>query len=169
MGVFSEWLEGVADRQFGKAADGRLAFFPRGWRRPGYYVEASNESKVKALVKIYFVSSALLNLVGSIAAIAFTQSLVFDERSAPLKRKLELGLTVYSVSALVMFILPCLLLWKIYKELLARVCSELVTVESDSVSQFEQTPRRHSAAVVLVLTGVLLLALGVIAAVSYRP
>lgn len=64
MGMFSEWLDGLAQRQFGKDEGGRLAFFPYGWRKPGYYVEASDEYKVKALVKIYVVAGAIVNLVG---------------------------------------------------------------------------------------------------------
>lgn len=103
MGMFSDWLDNLAMRQFGNDAGGRLAFFPYGWRRPGYYVEAGDQSKIAALAKIYFIANALTSAVGSSATLAFTQALLFDEHG-PLRRRLEFGFSVYAIAGLFLYI-----------------------------------------------------------------
>ncbi len=162
MGMFSEWLDNNAQRYFGKDEGGRLAFFPYGWRRPGYYVEASDENKIKALVTIYVVAVALVNLVGSTASIAVTDALVIGER-VPLVEKLEFGLIVYAISAALFYALPALLLWKLYRGLLARLCSPLTTVGPGSIRGLQPPPSGCRIAVmVFVLTGFVLVTLGAV-------
>ena len=167
MGMFSGWLDGIAQRQFGKDEAGRVAFFPYGWRRSGYFVEAPDESKITALVKMYAVASALINLLGSMTAYALTQSLIFDQHSIPLRRKLELALSVYSISALILFILPALLLWKVYRGLVAGLCSPLPAVGPESVRQIKP-PTAVRAQLVLVGFGTAILVLGILLALTAR-
>jgi hypothetical protein len=81
-----------AHRQFAKDESGRLVFLPRGPHRPAYFIDSSDENKLKSLVKVYGVAAAIINLTGSMASLAFTQALAFDERSAPLAYKLKLAL-----------------------------------------------------------------------------
>lgn len=147
-----------------------LSFFPYGWHRPSYYLEASDENKIKAVVTIYFVASALVNIVGSTACIAVTQALIIDEHAGPLRRKLEFGSIVYAISATFLYVLPALLLWKTYRGLLAGLCSSLATVGPDSIRQMQPPSSKQRTAVVLfVLMGSLLLILGVVVAISCRP
>ena len=94
MGIF----DNLADRHFAKDDGGRLAFLPRGPRRPAYFVDSTDADKIKSLVKIYFVASALINMIGSAAAIAITDSIAFAEHSASLAHKLKLGAVVYAIS-----------------------------------------------------------------------
>lgn len=169
MGVFSEWFDGLAERQFGKDKAGRLAFFPHGWRKPGYYVDGSNEYTVKALVKMYAIAAALVNLTGSLAAYGFTQAILFDEQRSPLRRKLEVGLSVYAIAGLLLYILPAVLLWKVYKGLLAGICSPLTGVGSESISHRQQASSQLRTMAILAFAGLLILAIGVFVAVSYRP
>jgi hypothetical protein len=96
MGMFSRWLDSLAQQQFRIDTGGRFVFVPFGPRRTGYYVEAGDEPKLKALVTMYFLARSLVYLLGSTATFMFTQSLLSDERTSPLRRKLELGFTVYS-------------------------------------------------------------------------
>jgi len=99
MGMFSRWLDSLAQQQFRMDTGGRFVFVPFGPRRTGYYVDAGDEPKLKALVAMYFLARSLVYLLGSTATFMFTQSLLSDERTSPLRTKLELGFTVYSISA----------------------------------------------------------------------
>lgn len=102
------------------------------------------------------------------AALAFTQALMFDERSTPLGRKLEFGLSVYAIAGLLLYILPALLLWKVYRGLVTGLCSPLTAVGPDSGYRFQPPARRIAPIVFLVLAGVLFLFLGILAAISSR-
>jgi len=168
MGMFSEWFDGLAQRQFGKDRTGRLAFFPNGWRKPGYYLDGSNEYTVKALLKMYAIAAGLVNLTGTLAAYGFTQAILFDEHRSPLRRKLEVGLSVYAIAGLLLYIFPALLLWKVYKGLLAGICSPLTAVAPDSIAHAEQSSRQLRTIAILAFAGLLILAIGVFVAVSYR-
>jgi hypothetical protein len=161
MGMFSGVLDHLARYRFLTDSSGRLAVFPFGSRRPGYYVDAADETKIKALVKIYVVAAALINVVGSVAALGFTQALVADERSAPLRSQLEFGLVVYVISALLLYLLPALLLWKVYKGAVTEVCSSLTAVESDSVREMKPLPTPFPAVLILISAGAFVLLVGV--------
>jgi hypothetical protein len=90
----------------------------------------------------------------------FTQSLLTDEHTSPLRRKLELGFTVYSISAVFLYILPALLLWKTYQGLVQRLCSLLATVGSESVRQMQPPAADPRNRTLLVLMGVSIVYLG---------
>jgi hypothetical protein len=168
MGLFSGWLDGQADRYFGKDAGGRLAFFPFGWRKAGYYIEASDENKIKALLTVYFLAAALLNLVGSTASIAVTDGLVIGDSGRSLAGKLEFGLIVYAISAAFFYALPGLLLWKVYRGFLARVCSSLATVGAESIRPLKPSSNQRRAVALIVLTAVLLATIGMLLLVHRR-
>ena len=156
-----------AERQFAKDESGRLVFLPRGPRRSAYLVDSSDENKLKSLVKVYGVAAAIINLTGSIASLAFTQALTFDERSASLAYKLKFGLVVYAISSALLYLGPALLLWNVYRRVLDGLCSSLTTVDPASL-RLTRSPS-HPAVVIFLLTGLLLLALGTFFAISYRP
>jgi hypothetical protein len=171
MGMFSQWLDNLAQRQFRKDDVGRSVFVPFGPRRPGYYVENPDADKIKVLVKIYALAGALINVVGSTATLAFTQSLVFDERSMPLRRKIEFGFAVYSIAALFLYVFPALLLWRVYGGLIKDLCSSLATAGPDSVRQMRPSSNNFPTAPLLVLIAISILILGMVLlfAVSRRP
>jgi hypothetical protein len=81
----------------------------------GKSLGGSDESHIQALIAIYKVAAALLNLVGSTASLAVSVALTSDEGSAPLAYKLRFCLVVYAISATFFYALPSLLLWKLYK------------------------------------------------------
>jgi len=158
-----------ADRQFAKDENGRLVFLPRGRHRPAYFVDSSDESKLKSVVKVYGVAAAIINLTGSMASLAFTQALTFDERSAPLAYKLRFGLVVYAISSALLYIGPALLLWNVYRRVLDGLCSSLTTVDPASLQLARLPSTSYQAVAILLLTGLLLLTLGIFFAISYRP
>jgi hypothetical protein len=155
-------------RQFAKDESGRLVFLPRGPSRAGYYVGAADESKLKALVKVYGVAAALINLTGSTASYAFTTWLTSSERSAPLASRLKFGLIVYAISASILYIGPALLLWNVYRREVALLCSSLDTVAPASIHLTSEHSSARRTALVFLFAGLLVLALGIFAAVSLR-
>ena len=170
MGMFSRWLDSLAQQQFRMDTGGRFVFVPFGPRRTGYYVEAGDEPKLKALVTMYFLARSLVYLLGSTATFMFTQSLLSDERTSPLRRKLELGFIVYSISAVFLYILPALLLWKTYRGLVEKLCSVLATVGSESVRQMQSpaTDLRTRALLVFMGVSILILAVVLVLAIGHR-
>jgi len=170
MGMFSRWLDSLAQQQFRMDTGGRLVFVPFGPRRTGYYVEAGDEPKLKALVTMYFLARSLVYSLGSTATFMFTQSLLSDERTSPLRRKLELGFTVYAISAVFLYILPALLLWKTYRGLVERLCSVLATMGLESVCQMQPPARDLRTRALLVIMGVsiLIFAVVLVLAIGHR-
>ena len=167
MGMFSGWLDNFALRQFRQDRSGRSVFVPFS-HRPGYYIEATDEARFKALVKMYGLAAALINVVGSTAALAFTQALVFEEHSSPLKSKIETGLVAYSISAILLYLLPALLLWKVYKGVITGLCSSLTTVGQESVRQIKPSARLFSAVPILILIAIPILIGGLVLLLSRR-
>jgi hypothetical protein len=168
MGLFSEVLDNLTQGRFGKDESGRLVFLPFGPRRPGYYVDAADEHKITSLVKIYAVAGALINLVGSVAAFALSQALLFDHRSGPLLKKLETSIAVYSICAVLLYIAPALILWNVYRGVMAGLCSSLATVRPESIHPIKRASRIQTV-LIIIFAGCMVLAIGVFVAVSYRP
>ena len=168
MGMFSGILDNFAQQQFARDENGRVVFLPRGLRRQGFYVGVPDESRFKSLVKIYGLAAVLINLAGSMASIAFSQAIALGERSAPLGSKLRLALIVYAISALILYIGPALLLWRVYRHEVAWLCSSLTAVDPASVHLTVPPPSARRTAVILIFAGLLILALGIFAAISVR-
>jgi len=168
MGVPSGILDIFAARQFAKDESGRVVFLPRGPRRAGYYVGAPDESKFKSLVKVYGVAAALINLAASTASYAFTSWLTSSERCASLASRLKLGLVVYAISSSVFYIGPALLLWDVYRKEVAELCSSLDAVDPASVRLTSEHAGVRRTALVFLFAGLLVLALGIMLAISFR-
>jgi len=161
--------DNLADRQFAKDESGRLVFLPRGPRRTAYLVATTDEPKIKSLVKIYVVAAALINLIGSTASIASAQAIAFGDRCAPLAHKLKLGLIVYAISAMLFYIGPGLLLWNVYRRALDGLCSSFPAVDPRSQRLVQLRPNPRRAQIILLFAGLVVLGLGIFAAISYRP
>ena len=99
-------------------------------------------------------------MAGSVAAYAFTEALILGERCSPLRRKLEVGLGVYSISALLLFIGPGLLLLKVYKDAVLGICSSLTTVGPESIRGMKQSSSTRRAQLILVVCGAAIVFLG---------
>jgi len=169
MGMFSGWTDQLVALRFRKDSSERLVFLPFGPRKPGYYVDAASDAQViKSLVKMYAVASALINLMGYLASYTLAQLLVFNDHSAPLANRLKTGIAVYSISALVLMILPAWALWKTYKGLIRGCCATLSAVGPELIRQMEKpsNPLRKNA--LIAGAGVLLVGLAILAATSYR-
>lgn len=168
MGMFSGMLDNFAQQQFARDENGSVVFLPRGPRRSGYYIAAADESKFKSLVKVYGIAAVLINLAGSMASTAFAQAITFEERTAPLASKLRFSLITYAISALVLYIGPALVLWSVYRREVTGLCSSLTAVDPASVHLTAPPSSARRTAVILIVAGMLILALGIFAAVSFR-
>jgi hypothetical protein len=168
MELFSDVLDNLIRGRFGKDEAGRLVFLPFGPRRPGYYIDAGDEYKITSLVKIYAVAGALINLVGSVAAFALYQALLFDHRSGPLLKKLETSIVVYSICAVLLYIAPALILWNVYRGVMAGLCSSLAAVGPGSIHPINSSSRLRTV-LIIISAGFLVIAIGIFVAVSYRP
>jgi hypothetical protein len=168
MGIFSGLLENFAERQFAKDDSGRLVFLPRGARRTGYFVADTDESKFKSLVKVYGVAGALINLTGSVASLAFTQALTFDDRYSPPASRLKFGLIAYAISSMLLYIGPALIFWNVYRGVLAGLCSPLTAVDPSSLHLAQPASNQRRVAVILILVVAIILAIVIEALVSYR-
>ena len=166
--MFAGMLDNFAERQFAKDETGALVFLPRGPRRTGYYVGSPDEHALKSIVKVYSVAAALINLTGSTASLAFTQALTFDDRSAPLASKLKFGLVVYAISAILLYIGPALIFWNVYRGVLSRMCSPLTAVEPGTVRLISPPFSQRRNALLVVCAGLVVLALAILAAISFR-
>lgn len=161
MAMLSQWLDSIAQRFFAKDQSGRTAFFPRGRRRSGYYVDAADESRLKPLVKMYAIASALINFVGSMACLGFTEALTLDHGFFQ-PEKFKLALTVYAFSLVLFLIGPGLILWRVYGNVVTGLCAPLAVADPSSV-RFMPTGSGYVRATLLLLGGALiLLALGLL-------
>jgi hypothetical protein len=159
MGMFSNWIDNNVQPMFGQDAAGQLAFFPHGWRRSGYYIEASDEGRIKPLVAMYTVAAAVVGTVGSTCTIAF---LVLADHARTWVRTLESGLIAYAIFFTLLYVLPMLLLWKTYRILLARLCSSLAAVGPEAIRGSRAPHDKLRQRIVLILLlGVLLFAVAV--------
>jgi hypothetical protein len=123
-----------ADRQFAKDESGRLVFLPRGPHRPAYFIDSTDENKLKSLVKVYGVAAAIINLTGSVASLAFYPGARIRRafRSAGLQAEIwPCGLRDFLRAPLHRG--PALLLWNVYRRVLDGLCSSLTTVDLASL------------------------------------
>ncbi|HXZ40833.1 MAG TPA: hypothetical protein VEG68_08830 [Terriglobales bacterium] len=161
----------AADALFRKDAGGRLIFLPRGPRKTGYYIDvASDEQKIKALVKLQVTAGMFLNLAGFLGSytIASTwESLYFTHLPISIEARALRAGAVYLISAAVLQFTPVLILQKVYQRSLAEVCSTLQPAEPGLLGPLSggSNPYRR----VLVALAVAILLMGVLfAAVARR-
>jgi len=161
----------AADALFRKDASGRLIFLPRGTRKTGYYVDAaSDEQKIKALVKLQVTAGMFLNLAGFLGSytIASTwESLYFTHLPISIEARALRAGAVYLISAAVLQFTPALVLQKVYQRSLRDICSTLQPAEPGSLGPLSggSNPYRR----VLLALAVVILLIGVVfAAVARR-
>lgn len=167
MGMFSGWIDQAIALRFRKDASGRLVFLPFGPRKPGYYADApSDEPKLKSLVKMYTVAAALINLMGSLGSYAITQATVVHNRSVPLAKELENALAAYSISVLVLLILPAWLLWKTYRGLIKELCASLSPVGPESIREMEKPSLPFRRRLIIISVGLMIVGLAIAVAAT---
>jgi len=160
----------AAEALFRKDASGRLIFLPRGPRKTGYYVDsASDEQKLKALVKLNVVTLMFFNLagfLGSYTLAATWESLYFIHLPISLEARVLRVAAVYLISALVIQFTPILVIQKIYQRSLRDICQNLQPAEPGLLGDVWKPYRQR---VLLALAGAILLMGVLFAAVSRRP
>jgi hypothetical protein len=169
MGMFSGALDNLLRQRFRTDESGHLVFLPYGSRKSGYYIEASDEYKIKSLVKIYAVAGVLINLMGYIASYSIAEALTFNNHSGTLASRVETGAVIYFVSALILLILPALVLWYVYKGVITGICSALPTVSPESIRQMARPQSQHRTVLALLWAGIIVIGVGLLLMVRYRP
>ena len=154
----------AADALFRKDASGRLIFLPRGPRKTGYYIDsASDEQKLKALVKLNVVALMFFNLagfLGSYTLAATWESLYFIHLPISIEARVLRVAAVYLISALVIQFTPILVIQKIYQRSLRDICQNLQPAEPGLLGTLSggSNPLRRvllALAVAILLMGVL--------------
>jgi hypothetical protein len=161
MGMFSRWLDRAAQRHFAKDQSGRMIFLPRGRRHSCYYVDVADESRIKPLVKMYAIASPLINFIGAMASIGFTEALTFDHDYAQPK-KLKLVLIVYLICMALFSTGPALILWRAYTDVATGLCASLTVVDPASLRFVKMDTGRVWMVLVLLGGAMVLLALGLL-------
>jgi hypothetical protein len=159
MGTFSQWLDGTA-QHFGEDQNGRMAFLPHGRRHACYYIDAADESQLKALVRVYTFAAALINAVGSVASFALTEALTFSHGSS-FHEKFELFFVVYLICSTLFFFGPALILKRVYRNEVSKLCTPLPVADPASLRLMVNTSSLRMA-LVLVGSAMILLALGLL-------
>ena len=140
MGMFTAWIGQLVDARSMRDSSGRLVFLPYGRRRAGYYLDSAPDyQKVKALVAIYALASALFQVLGSTSSIVIVLGAV-SERPGSLAGNLEFALITYILSAFTFQWLPMLLLWRTYRAFLPELCSSLQEVGPESMGILQTIP-----------------------------
>jgi hypothetical protein len=162
----------VAETLFRRDAGGRVIFLPRGPRKLGYYIDAaSDEQKMKALVKLQLVAVMLFNLagfLGSYTLAATWESLYFIHLPISIEARALRVAAVYLISAAVIQFTPILLIQKIYQRSLRDICSSLQPVESGSLGELSRLSKPYLKRVLVVLAVTMMLIGVVLAAVARR-
>jgi len=168
MGTFSGRLLQLVDAQFRKDQSGRVVFLPYGPRKTGYYVETpSDDQKIKSLVAIYTAASGLFQVLGFLSSYLLMQAVIFPDRPTTRAGKMEVGLIVYGISSLVFWFGPRWLLWKLYREMLPRVCSSLREASPASTCDLQETEKHLQPRMFLIVVGATLILGGVLLAALF--
>jgi hypothetical protein len=168
MEMLSRWLDRIAQRQFVKDASGQMVFLPRGPRHSCYYVDAADESKLKPLVRTYAIAAALINLTGSLASLGFTGALSFDHGSL-LPEKFKFALTIYLICSVLFLIAPLLVLFRVYRDALAELCTCLAVADRASLRLVPTNSKPIRIWIVLLVAGLILLGLIFFLMVTRQP
>ena len=171
MGMFSGLVGQRVDAQFRKNQSGQLAFLPFGPRRAGYYVDsASADQKIKPVLSIYAAAALLIQVLGSTTSYIIAQAITFPGHPGSLRGRLEVALIVYLFSAVIFWLLPAWLLWKLNRDLVRGLCSSLTQVEPGAMDTLRQLPSpSRSRELILVVLGFLVLGLALVLVSSRRP
>jgi hypothetical protein len=167
MGMFSRWLDGTAQRHFAKDQSGRMVFIDRGLargqRHSCYYVDAADQSQLKAFVKMYAIAFALVSFTGSMASLGFAEALALDHGYL-LPEKIKLVLVVYLICSALFYVGPAVILWKVYRDAVTGLCGSLTVADPASVRSVATDSGRilwlalFAGAVLLLAVGLFLLA-----------
>jgi hypothetical protein len=161
----STWDEHLLSASFRKNHAGRLVFLPFGANKPGYYINsASDEQKTKPFAKMYFLSRALVQLVGMLSALFFAEGVAFADPHTPAIHKIEVFLVIYSITIFLFELLPLWLMSRLYRKSIPEICSAMAVAGVEEIRQLDgsMSPLRRN---ILVALGGLMILIGAIIAV----
>ena len=161
--MLSGWIGQLVNAQFRKDQSGQLVFLPYGPRRAGYYVDsASDDQKIRPLLTVYLLASGMFQVVGLSSSYLLAQATIFPDHPTSKGGKMEVFLVVYFISTLIFWLVPTLLLWKVYRDLVPALCSSLHEVRPESMGKLDSIPNPFRRRALIVVAGCSVLLLGVI-------
>jgi hypothetical protein len=164
MSVFSKLMDQAVESHFRRDRGGRMVFIPFSLRRNCYFVDAkADQEKIRALVRMYrslFQIIAFLSYPG-----IFVPVFILDGLAGLTPRGHRLAITM-AIPLFFWLVLGALewILWSLYKGAIPSFTSTLTEVGPETKEQIRglsQGSRRLR--VVLVVSGLLLIALAVLA------
>ena len=167
--MISGLINKAVDAQFRKDPGGRLVFLPFGPRKQAYFVDSkADEEKIRAFVKMYRSIAMLISLLTYPSI--YVPALILDNAGlTPRQHRLTI---ILAVSLFFWFVLIAIavLLWAAYKAAVPDLTASLPEVGPDLKGQLtDLSPRSRRPAMVFLLAGIALLAVGVLVATRYAP
>jgi hypothetical protein len=168
--LFSRMMDWAVEQHFRKDASGRSVFLPLVCRGQGYFVDSkADEEKIRAFVKMYRSAAMLLVVVGTMGIYAWGWNPMFHAGANPLKNRL-MALGGSSLVYLVIYLGAAWLLWGTYKGTVATLTSSLSEVGPGGIGQLSRVSQgTRRIALVCLFAGLVLVAVGVLAATRYKP
>jgi hypothetical protein len=167
--LFSKLMDCHVERQFGRDPSGRLVFIPSGPKGKYYFVDSkSDEEKIRAFVKMYRSSSAVISLLTTPSIVIAAMLLEDYGGLTPRAHRLTMAFGIAGFFWLVL-ILVALILWAAYRVNVQGLTSSLSEVGPEVKDQIRPAspPSRlqRRVAVVGLLAAVILMA-GIVLAIS---
>jgi hypothetical protein len=110
-------------------------------------------------VKMYAIASALINFIGSMASLGFTEALTLDHGYL-LPERLKLALAIYLVCSVVFFIGPALILWRVYRDAVNGLCASLAVADPSSLHLLPRNSGHIRMTILLLGAAFILIAVG---------
>jgi hypothetical protein len=167
---FSSMMDYVVEQHFRKDASGRSVFLPLVRRGQGYVIDSKvDEEKIRAFVKMYRSSMALLSVLGSTGIYVWGWSPIFHAGLNPLRNRV-VALAESGLAFLLIYVGWAWLLWSVYKKTVPIFTSSLSQVEPGAIAQLTKVPHRNQRiALVFLFAGLVLAAFGILGATQYKP
>ncbi len=167
--MISGLINKAVDAQFRKDPNGRLVFLPFGPRKQAYFVDSkADEEKIRAFVKMYRSIAMLISLLTCPSI--YVPALILDSAGlSPWQHRLTI---ILAISLFFWLVLICIaiMVWAVYKAAVPDLTASLPEVGPDLKGQLtELLPRSRRPALVFLLAGIALLAVGVLVATRYAP
>ena len=162
----------LADAHFKKEASGRLVFVPFTQRGKCYFVDSnSDEEKIRALVSMYRIPSALISIL--MAPIVMVPALILEDygQLTPLAHRLTVAIGISGYFWLTLLALE-LMLWLVYRSMVPGLTASLSEVAPEIKAALRAIPaqqlRQRRVMLLCLLAGVIVLGLALVVLTGYK-
>jgi hypothetical protein len=154
----SNWDEQLLANSFRKDHTGRLVFLPFGGNKSAYYIDSpSDEQKTRPFSRMYFLSRALVQIVGNLSANLFALAVAFADPSTPLAHKIKVFVAIYLIGASLFEFLPLWLIGRLYRKSIPEICSSMPVAGPEEISQLARITSPLRRRILLIIVGLVIL------------